>query len=670
MAQKLRRDAGQAWIERTNPLRGLSIREAQMIFDAARVGDTQRLHWIFQEIEAANPTLMTCVERRTSALAMLPWSATVRASADETLADEQKDAIERLIGGIDNFDEAVEHLNLAFFRGFAYAQPLIEPDGTVRHVELIPSWTFLSKDGRLYYNPACDGFSSTAEEVTAEAGLVGIRRTRAVDYPALAVHIREAVGERDWGRFLERIALPKPAVTMAPAATEDDKALYVEAAERVEDGLVSVWPNGAALTDFMGGSRGQDPFSAFVRHQEERIVRLATGGTLGSIAEAGSGTLAGGAQADVWREIVGRDAVIVGAAIMRSLVRPYLERAFPGRPIAAEFAFDAEKRLTAKECAEVAATLYTAGWRVDRAELEEATGFTLEREEAAPAPGGFALAKARKNLPEHAGQTMGAGQRSPGTGQGGTSEDVLKAFAQDTGPAADAIRDFLDDPSQEAAEDLLRRLPDLIEDRALAAVIAEEMARAMAEGLTETARATERVPGGNGNGGQFTGRTNQPRPREHADKGRQDAFGTADAEALTKSPERNIERGKAVVTHLLGKKQGAVDKAMYRKDVGWIGVDYGKPGNAENGYKGGHGLSHIVAKHPGAVDGVVDVLQHGEAYKHDKERSKVFIIKDRTAVVLSKNRDGRLLITSFEKLSENQLSDYTSRGKYHAKGEN
>lgn len=80
---RTRRDAGQAWIERTNPLRGLSIREAQMIFDAARGGDTQRLHWIFQEVERANATLMTCVERRTSALAMLPWSATVRASADE-----------------------------------------------------------------------------------------------------------------------------------------------------------------------------------------------------------------------------------------------------------------------------------------------------------------------------------------------------------------------------------------------------------------------------------------------------------------------------------------------------------------------------------------------------------------------------------------------------------
>lgn len=670
MAQKLRRDAGTAWIERTNPLAGLSIREAQSVFDRARAGDTQRLHWIFQEIEAANPTLMTCVERRASALAALPWKVTANPSADAALGGEQKDAAERLVRAVEDFDEAVEHLDLGFFRGFSYAQPLWEADGTVRRISLLESWQFLSHGGRLYFNPACDGFSASAEEVTPDAGLVGVRRRRAIDYPALAIHIRAAVGDGAWGRFLERIALPKPAVIMAPNATEDDRAAYVASAEETEDGRVSVWPSGTALTDFMGGSRGQDPFSAFVRHQDERIVRLATGGTLGSIAEAGSGTLAGGAQADVWREIVARDAVIVGAALMRGLVRPYLARKFPGRPCAVDFAFDPSRAPTAKESAELAATLRTAGWRVDRAELEEATGFTLEREEAAPAPGGFALAKARKDLPAHAGQTVGAGQRSPGTGLGGPSGDVLKAFAQDTGPAADAIRDFLYDPSQEAAEDLLRRLPDLIEDRALAAVIAEEMARAMAEGLTETARATERVPGGNGNGGQFTGRTNQPRPREHADKGRQDAFGTADAEALTKSPERNIERGKAVVTHLLGKKQGAVDKAMYRKDVGWIGVDYGKPGNAENGYKGGHGLSHIVAKHPGAVDGVVDVLQHGEAYKHDKERRKVCIIKDRTAVVLSKNRDGRLLITSFEKLSDNQVSDYTSRGKYHAKGEN
>lgn len=390
-----RRDAGTAWIERTNPLSGLSVREAQAVFDAARGGDTQRLHWIFREIEAADPTLMTCVERRASALASLPWQVTARPSADPALGAEQRDAAEAFLCGIGNLDEAVEHLGLAFFRGFSYAQPIWEADGTVHTVSLPDSWLFLTKDGRLYFNPACDGLSANAEEVTAEAGLVGVRRSRAIDYPALSVHIRAAVGERDWGRFLERIALPKPAVIMAPDATDEERAKYVTSAEAVEDGKVSAWPNGTVITDFMGGSRGQDPFSAFVRHQEETVVRLATGGTLGSIAEAGSGTLAGGAQADVWREIVARDAAVVGAALMRGLVRPYLERRFPGRPCAVDFALDPARKPTALESAQLAATLRTAGWRVDRAELEAATGFALEREEAPAQPSGPAFAAAR-----------------------------------------------------------------------------------------------------------------------------------------------------------------------------------------------------------------------------------------------------------------------------------
>ena len=37
-------DAAHCWLERTNPLVGVSIRTAQGIFDAARSGDTQRLH--------------------------------------------------------------------------------------------------------------------------------------------------------------------------------------------------------------------------------------------------------------------------------------------------------------------------------------------------------------------------------------------------------------------------------------------------------------------------------------------------------------------------------------------------------------------------------------------------------------------------------------------------
>lgn len=395
-------DAAHCWLERTNPLVGVSIRTAQNIFDAARSGDTQRLHWLFNEIEAANPILFTCIERRQSAIAGFRLKVSALPSVEGDLANEQKDAVETFIAGIENFTELLEHLDTAFFRGFALAQPVWEQDGTVREVRLHNSWEFLVHDGVLYHNPECNGFSRSAVSC-ADAGLIGIQRRRAIDYPALSVHIRHAVSERDWGRFLERYALPKPAVTMAPNATNAQRDDYIQAARAVENGQVSVWPNGSNITDFAGGSRGTDPFGTFIDHQEKQVVLLATGGTLTSLAQADTGSLAGGAQMKVWQEIVRRDAGVLSQAVMKSLVRPYLAAKFGAQPCCVEFALDFPEDRSPQDAANVAATLKQAGWRVDQGELEKAVGFTLEREEEQnPAfgegigvqPSAFAKAKA------------------------------------------------------------------------------------------------------------------------------------------------------------------------------------------------------------------------------------------------------------------------------------
>ena len=137
MQKKERKNATIAWLERSNPLRGLSIAQANNIFDAARNGDTQRLHWMFQEIETANPVLSMCVTRRSGAAANFRWRVAERAAHDETLAQEQRDALERFLGGIVNLADAFEHLDLALFRGFAHIQPIWEADGTVKEYDLV-----------------------------------------------------------------------------------------------------------------------------------------------------------------------------------------------------------------------------------------------------------------------------------------------------------------------------------------------------------------------------------------------------------------------------------------------------------------------------------------------------------------------------------------------------
>ena len=67
----------------------------QSMFDAARVWGSPRLLYAYNEIEATDPVLMTCVERRQSALSGLGYRFIASSSEDKVLADEQRDALDK-----------------------------------------------------------------------------------------------------------------------------------------------------------------------------------------------------------------------------------------------------------------------------------------------------------------------------------------------------------------------------------------------------------------------------------------------------------------------------------------------------------------------------------------------------------------------------------------------
>lgn len=378
---KPRRSAATTWLERVNPLQGLTITQAKNIFDVARAHGSPLLQKIYEEIELTDPVLMTCVERRQSAIAGLGWRAVANASAaDDAKAEEQRKALEAFANGIENLDEAIEHLDLAFFRGYSVCQPIWEGI-RVRRVNLLNSWNFLrGDDGRLMWNPECTLDPKGCEEITPAARVVQLNRRRAIDWPALSIYIRKYVGERDWGRFLERYGIPPVDVIMAPNATDEQRNEYLECAEAAKNGSSVAYPSGTSISR-AETSRGQDPFTAFIEHQEKLIVLMATGGTLTSLAQADTGSLAGGAQMDVWEQIVQRDGVVISAALNRDLFIPFLREAFPGEPVMAHFEIGKEDEPSATEAADLAGKLKVAGWRVDQSQLEEQTGLKLERDE-------------------------------------------------------------------------------------------------------------------------------------------------------------------------------------------------------------------------------------------------------------------------------------------------
>jgi len=469
---KPRRTASNKWLELVNPIRNLSISEAKAIYDAARRFGSPRLHKIYDEIELTDPVLMTCVDRRQSALAGLGWQVKTRANADQTLAAEQRAAADEFLANVENLTDALCHLDLAYFRGFAHVQPIWESNA-VRHIEILDNWNFLTDDdGNWLWNPNCAIVPSACEPITPAARLISVTRRRAIDWPALVIFIRKSLGERDWGRFIERYGIPPVDVVMAPQTTEEQEKKYLASAEDARDGLPTAWPANSVVSR-AEGSRGQDPFTAFIEHQEKLIVLAATGGTLTSLAQADTGALAGGAQMDVWREIVLRDALVIADAVERSLVRPFVAAAFPGAPFAISFEMGVERKPTAAETADLAGKIRSAGYLVKRDELAAATGFTLEAETAA-ASLPFSLAK---------GKTSDV-HLSP------SPSPLLEAFDKDSKPLATAIQDLLKDletadpaAARDRVNDFISNLNDLIpDDPATAAVIAEEMAKQFSSG--------------------------------------------------------------------------------------------------------------------------------------------------------------------------------------------
>ena len=251
-------------------------------------------------------------------------------------------------------------------------------------------------------------------------------------------------------------------------------------------------------------------------------------------------------------------------------------------------------------------------------------------------------------------------------------QSLSKALQSDCAPLATALQTLLAEPSPEAAQALAARLPELLpEDPALASEIQTLLDATFAKETAEPVANSAPRDYKRDNHGRFS-KTNHPgtHQREGETPSRRDAHGTFDEAKLAADPRANKARAQSVVSHLLAKKEGAEPKALYRQDTGWVGIDYGTPGNPGNDHKGGHGLAHILAKHPGAEKNLVNVLQNGECYKHDTSRSKLFLIHGNAVAVLTKYRTGRLLITDYANLSQKEIERMKVNGKYHAKGEN
>ena len=384
------------WIHDTlNPLWNISARQAQMIYDFARSGNFAQLEYLYNEIENSSPVFSVCVTRRCGALSELGWKVVrsderLNRNADAGLVKEQIECLETAIAKIDNLPEALEHFALSAFRGFSVASVWRGADNMPQHIECLDHWNICldKKNSRWLWNPGAVSFvnptmSSQGMTVIPPEDSIAIKRKREIDWPAMKIFLRESVGERDWGRFLETYGLPPVILTMPDNTNMQDMQAYVEAAASVFEGRSGVVPFGTEV-NFASESRGVNPFTEFVDHQMKLFVLMATGGTLTSLSEAtGIGSGASETQMDTWKQIVRADVRIVSNAIDRQLCQQIIasQKDFKGKPILAEFKLDTEPQMTAKEIVEMASSLSSAGFEMDAQEISQITGFTVRKKQ-------------------------------------------------------------------------------------------------------------------------------------------------------------------------------------------------------------------------------------------------------------------------------------------------
>lgn len=403
--QRFEKSESALWYETINPLRGLTADKAAQIYDRARLGVYSDLQWLYQEIEGADPTLFTCTENREAAIELAEWRVVLSnperiKGFEENLAKEQQDFLSQAYGACgDEMESLTAHLERGFFRGYAHARPVYSADGNdVTGFELYDQWNFARdpSTGEWWWNPDAVSWANENFIPIPEGELITLCRSRHIDYPSLAVFIRAALGDKKWGVFMDRFGIPPVTIVMPEFADKTEEAAYMSAAQKLAAAGSGALPFGSTV-NYATDARGTNPFTEFLRHQQELTVLMATGGLLTTLTAPDSGTLAGSAHTDTWMRVVGRDLRSVGRAVNRTVTSTLLSHRFPGQPHLAGIEFSTTRKPSSGEVLEDATKAKTAGYLIDQADLEEKTGYKLKIDTSTSAPTGFNFAN-KQNL--------------------------------------------------------------------------------------------------------------------------------------------------------------------------------------------------------------------------------------------------------------------------------
>ena len=370
----------QGWRDKYNPLRGLSLPKLVSLLEAGERGAYADLQWFYHYMERSDAMIHAVIQRRRAALLACDWD--IRVSADEDsdkgLAEEQSAFLREAYDRVENFRDAVSFLFSGLFRGYAHLEKHFSPSGLVTRLEPVEQW-FWVRDGLFgvwEYNQNARNGAARGMAVDSENFLVfesvPLNRMLAVLY------LRKNLSQKDWDSFLEVYGIPSIFLVGPPNTPETKEAEYHKVAQEIMSDGRGYLPYGSDVK-FVNGGGNKPPFLEHIDYIDRQITLAATGGLLTMLAESGSGTLAGNAHSDTFLQIARGDAALLSGLFQEQFDTPLLREYFPGQPILAYFEFAPPAADEVSRVVKDAVELAKAGVRMDLGELEEKTGYKLEK---------------------------------------------------------------------------------------------------------------------------------------------------------------------------------------------------------------------------------------------------------------------------------------------------
>lgn len=374
-----------------NPLSGLNPAKVRRLYELYREGKYADVQLAWDALEEYDDMLGTVLNRRQSALGEMEWDVLIDAravgedAAMQALAEEQQDFITRRLRAVENLSDAIKWLGLADFRRYS-ALEVLTAGGGERWLP-IHHWLLCrpALEGAWCYNEAAETSCTRVEPIDMSAVLLR-EVARPIDLVAMFLISAKEAAIDGWDSFLEVFGNPALFFKMPPGTSDDQRDEYASIIKEISSDGAGVYPDGGEIHTVETSAANADAFSSRAEWCDKALVRRATGGLLTVLAESGSGTLAGSAHMEAFRQIAANDAISIAECINRQYVRRRLAAQFPGQPVLVYFTLTPPVINDRAATVNMLCQLAGQRWRATDEAVSEEVGVEVHTEQAAPQP--------------------------------------------------------------------------------------------------------------------------------------------------------------------------------------------------------------------------------------------------------------------------------------------